>query len=225
MERLELIKEIRSIVKSVIMSEAISLPHFNDRVTDRLNSEYTTFMSENPQLRKTVFDNIKFLGKVNFPGFHNVGIMLLKGPNLYKYKKVVSPAKTERDEGSFIWAVMRGNELETIFFKNAGEKPQNTQIHVTSENLKKYIDNVKNGDYDLTEKDMARIARGEYDVRQAPVEKEKEQFIIINGTKWIPNKEQEIIHQKNKPDNSISIYDVGERLGKEVEDVVLAMFV
>src|ERR1035437_2269709 len=124
--------------------EAIKTEHFSEREFDRLASNDTNFKEEKQEVKNKLKSAIDFVQKINFPGQDNIGILLMKGPNKYVHDGFVD-GKQEHSEGSFIWAIIRGNDMETLVFGDGTYKPKNTQIQLTLDRLKNYILQDKNG--------------------------------------------------------------------------------
>ena len=213
----KLIRETLEIVMSE-MEEA--KPHFQDRIEDRLDSEYTTFSQEKQVIRDIVFDNIKFLKKVNIDTQDNIGILVFKGPNKYISKKTTPEGKIEYSEGNFVWVIVRGGVLETVILSDFSYRPKNTQIHLTVDRIRDYIENENNGNFNLTKKDLNKLISK--DVNKKPVEKEKneDEFALnIGGVNYIVDSKSETIFKKNKPQQKFDIYNA---LEDKVEDIKLS---
>jgi hypothetical protein len=201
-------KNLRKIIRESLerlFTEMDEIPHFGDRVYDRLESDDTTFKDEKQSIKDIAFENIEFLRKLNFKSNANVGFLVLKSHNKYVYHRVLSNGTIEHSEGKFMWAVARFDELETIVFGDASYTPRNTQIHLTVDQVRSYVFNEKGGDMTITAKDIRRM--------QTPDAKpEVSKGVVVNmlGTKWVLDPEKEIFFKKNKPSETVSVWDVLE---------------
>jgi hypothetical protein len=201
------------------LSEAVVKPHFIDRVFDRLKSQFSTFSTESEKIQETVSANIKELAKISFPGQHNIGVLVFKSPKDYVYHRVVN-GKVEHSEGAFIWAVIRGNELETLVFGDSNYKPKNTQYAFTLKKLTDYI--ATSGSYEITEKDLHKLTLKP--TAAAPTTpKEPAQVVVINGSKWVVDTKNSVMYQKNNPSKTANIYDVIDNLEPSVQNQIMAM--
>ncbi len=209
-------KEIRNILK-----EAIVTRHFTDRMFDRLGSDYTTFRHEKQEIKDRVQSAIEFIKNVNFPGQDNIGILLMKSPNKYVYHKELD-GKTEHSEGSFVWAVIRANDMETIVFGDSSYKPRNTQIHLTIDRLKNYIIDEKGGDFKLSEKDLRKlVASATPKSEPKPEMGPKLPIINIKGTKYVLDSKAGIIYKKNNPAATIDLYQFMDTVDPETQEAIL----
>jgi len=205
---------IRESLENLFLEMKENIPHFRERIDDRFLSDDTTFKDEKKELKDIVMDNISFLKKVNIDTQDNIGFLLLKGPNKYVYHRELPGGKIEHSEGPFVWAVVRGNSLETVVFGDASYKPKNTQIHLTVDRLRDYIYNENKGNFNLTEKDLRKLTAP----RQVQKTEQKPQEIIINirGVKWILDPKGEVIFKKNNPAVQINVWDVLEDKAEEM---------
>lgn len=211
-------KEIRK-----ILEEAMETNHFRERMFDRLNSEYTTFRLEKPELKNRVKEAIDFVKQVNFPGQDNIGILLMKSPNKYIYHREVM-GKTEHSEGSFVWAVVRANDMETIVFGDSAYKPRNTQIHLTIDRLKNYILQDKDGDFNLTEKDLRKLVSPAPKPVGSSVASEPGLPIInINGTRYVVDVKGGIVYKKNSPNATMDLYKFIDTVDPETQEMILSL--
>lgn len=202
-----------------ILKEAIATSRFKERMFDRLQSSFTNFKNEKPEVQTRVKSLIDFVNKVNFPGQDNIGILLMKGPSKYTYHQEVD-GKIEHSEGSFIWAVIRANDTETIVFGDSTYKPKNTQIHLTVDRLVDYITNYKEGDFNLTEKDLKRLTIAP--VKQvAAQEKSILPIININGTQWVVDSKAEKAYKKNNPSVEMDLLTFVDTLDAATQDKVM----
>jgi hypothetical protein len=218
--------QIRKIIRETLerlYAEMAEKDHFQDRIVDRLESDDTTFIDEKQSIKDVVFRNIKFLRDLKFDSNANVGFLVMRSPNKYVYHRVTPEGKIEHSEGKFIWAVARFDELETIVFGDASYVPKNTQIHLTVDQVRDYVFNEKGGDMTITAKDIRRM--------QTPVaQPEAPKGIVVNilGTKWSLDPAKEILFKKNKPSETISVWDVledkieGVVIDQETKDAILS---
>jgi len=204
-----------------ILKEAIATSHFKERMYDRLQSDFTNFKNEKSEVQERVKSMIDFINKINFPGQDNIGILLMKGPSKYVYHQEVG-GKVEHSEGSFIWVVIRANDMETIVFGDNVYKPKNTQIHLNAERLKDYIEKEKNGDFNLNEKDLKRLTT-------APVKTSIAQgkptlpVINVNGTQWVVDTKAEKVYKKNNPSFEMDVFSFAETLDGPTQEKVLSL--
>lgn len=205
-----------------ILEEALATKHFKERMYDRLESDATNFRAEKPEVKQRVKSAIEFIEQVNFPGQDNIGILLMKGPNKYVYHQVVD-GKTEHSEGSFVWAVVRANDMETIVFGDSVYRPKNTQIHLNIDRLRNYVMEDKGGDFNLTEKDLKRLLSP---VAAKPAEPAKEQLpvVIVDGIKYVVDVKNESIYKKNNPREVSKIWDVISNFDEAAQEAILSYF-
>ena len=212
---------LRKSIRKLIF-EALDTPHFKERVYDRLESDNTSFAKEKSLIKDIIYKDIQFLKKVNFPGQDNIGILLFKGPNNYRYEKQVD-GKTEISSGSFVWVVIRANDLETIVFGDHQYIPRNTQIQLNINKLKSYIEQKKGMDFNLTDKDLKYIQSWNPDIKNEPKEKSTNEVILnINGIKYIFDKEKKVIYKKNNPLEKSKIDDVFDSLSEKNQEEIMA---
>ena len=220
----ESLNEIYLFQQSSIIIEAYAKQHFIDRVHNRVLSNYSS-ISKDEELEKLIINNLELLKKINFPGQDNIAVEIFSSLKQHYYKKPVG-YDYEQSKGNKIWVIIRGNDLETIIFSNS--KPQNTQIYLSIDRLKNYINNVKNGDFNLTEEDLIKLQSPNLLNPTFKPKKKLENIHIvnINGVKHIIDTEKEMIYQKNKPDQKYNIFDYIENLkDKELADKLLALFI
>lgn len=216
-------KLIREVIDSIFETRSGTAyeKHFNDRVFDRLESEYTNFTNESSSIKQSVFDSIDFLKKLNFPRQDNIGILILKGPKKYVYHKIVD-GKIEHSEGNYVWVIVRGNDLETVVFGSSDYIPKNVQIKFTIDKIRDYVINEKGGDFNLTEKDLNKMQLKK--VVQKQVDKPKENIVTIDGVKWIVDDKEEKIYKKNNKDVVFNVYDFIDKVDEKTQEEILSFF-
>jgi len=219
---------LRKLVRKLV-SEAFKKVHYNDRVEDRLRSKYSTFTTgATANVQAKVFDNIAFIEDVTFPGQDNIGIILFKSTQVFKYEKELSNGEFERSIGNFIWMVIRAHELENVVFGDANYRPLNTQIHLSADYLRKYIDEVKKGNKNLTTADISRFKNGFKIPEKQPAEvpKPQEAIFIIDGVRYLASQEKQLLFQKNNPSKVIPFDDAIELnlIKPEDQDRLSALF-
>lgn len=209
-------KLIRETLERLMSEMEENIPHFRERVYDRLESDDTTFRNEKKNIKDIVFDNLKFLKKVNIETQDSIGFLIFKGPNRYIYHRELPNGKIEHSEGSFIWAVVRGNYLETLVFGDPNYKPQNTNIILYVDKLIDYIENENNGNFNITEKDIRKLLMPKQ--AQKTEQKPQDEIINIKGVKWLLDKKQEVLIKKNNPTVKVNVWDV---LEDKIEDMII----
>ncbi len=211
---------LRVYIRNVI-KEAIATSHFKERMFDRLESEFTNFKSEKPEIQNRVKSMIDFLNKVNFPGQDNIGVLLMKGPSKYVYHQEIG-GKTEHSEGSFVWAVIRANDMETIVFGDSAYKPKNTQIHLNIERLKDYIEKDKGGDFNLTDKDLKRLTTATQ-VKQPVQEKPTLPTVNVNGVQWVIDSATEKAYKKNNPSVLMDLMSFMDTVDPQTQEKIMSL--
>lgn len=210
---------IRKFIKEVL-SEAVPTSHFKERYTDRIESEYTTFSKEPKIVKDKIIETLNFIESINFPGQDNIGVLIYKTVMPNKYERW-GDGKLEKSVGRFVWVVIRANDIETIVFGDQDYVPRNTQIQLTINFLKRFIEDYKNGDTNLTEKDI-NLIKTKTIPSETQVVKQEQPVVNISGTKWIVDKESGKLFQKNNPQKSAKIEDVIFSLPENIADKVLA---
>lgn len=205
-----------------LLLEAIKKDHFVKRINDRLKSEYTTFPSEKQDIQNEVFELIDLLEKINFNSQQNIGIHIYKSATWYKYEKVVD-GKLEKSEGNNIWAVIRGNELGTLVFGNNQYVPQNIQVNVTIGKLIGFINNVKKGNSDLSQKEITYL-NSNYNADKVGVEPViKQEPFIIQAVKWELSPDKLYLVKKNNPTHQIPVDDAMKLLSDIEQERLLSL--
>lgn len=208
---------IRSIVRKYLL-ESIATSHFKERMRDRLVSDYTNFKEEKPEIKRRIYDDIEFLETIQFPGQHNIGVLLGTGSVEYIYHQEVNGA-TEHSQGRYIWVVLRANELETIVFGNRDYLPRNTQYHLRIERIKEFIEEENNGERNLTDKALRKLLspkqQSTSSSRKVPVGFENLPVVELLGKEWfVDEKNQQIVYTKNIK-KTMSLDDALEQLPEE----------
>jgi len=184
--------EIRGILKEVF-SEAAPTPHFKDRVYDRLTSSLYTKPSFD---YSKVEGEINILKSTNFDPSDSFAVFLKSFPVTYVSKDPFTGTPSIGDE---LWAVVRDNEITTIFFRNSHQRDVkvsgvNNVLHI-KKLVKNYSDSEKNAD-------------GTVDFEIAPTSKRPTSsrkrvsidlpVVDLAGSKWyIDEPNEEIIYTKN----------------------------
>ncbi len=207
-------KLIRESLERLFVEMEENNPHFRERVFDRFQSDKTTFRDERKEIKDIVMGNIDFLRKVNIDTQDNIGFLLIKGPNKYVYHRELPNGEIEHSEGVFVWAVVRGNSLETVVFGDAAYKPKNTQIQLTVDKLRDYIYNENGGNFNITEKDIRKILTPKK--AQNAEQKPKDIIINVKGVKWVLDPKQELLIKKNNPSIKVNVWDILEDKTEEM---------
>lgn len=171
---------LRSIIRSVIM-EARALPHFKDRVRERLYDPERITPAFNT---KYVDEALRLLEKVNFPGQSNVAVNIFRSGVVYT--AFVSD-KNVPTKGNNIWVIVRGNELENVVFTNDNSVPQNTQYQMTIGRIQSIV-NSRNS-YDLTYEDLENRPRPLATRKRGP--EIDLPTVMIKGQKWYADSEND----------------------------------
>jgi hypothetical protein len=217
------LNEIRQYVKQCLIEASIS-KHFNDRIGDRLEGDFTNFKDIASQREKDLIkNNIQTLKAINF-GQENVLIQLLKSDKVFLYKKTNMDGTIEASTGNYVYALMKGNELDTIVFGKNTYMPPNMHYKIVADRIPSFINNVKRGDFNIDRKDLERMNKGDYGdkaIKNVP-EKPLEIVYNINGVKWVLDKENELLKQKNKPEISFSINGAEfDNLSPEIQEDII----
>lgn len=161
-------------------------------------------------------NDIEFLKTVTFKGQENIGIILFRSKEIY--------TPTVGTPGNVVWAIIRGNDLDTIFFTKNNQVPGNTQIHFPIERLRKYVELVKNGDKNIESKELNRIVNFHEDmVDNTP--KNKQVVFKINGVNYILSDDKEYLVKKNNPNSQekIAVDDALGYLNDEEGEALLTL--
>ncbi len=180
-------KELRKIIRNAIL-EVKELPHFKERIRERLYNPENIQPALDPRLFEPALDLVR---KVNFPGQANVGI------NIYRsgvtYRAYVSDKSTPT-EGNNIWVIVRGNELENVIFTRDNGVPQNTQFQLTASKLNSIV---RERGYDLTYADLDGKTLQPKDTRKRGPDIDLP-IVTIRGQKWYVDSDgSKFIYAKN----------------------------
>lgn len=141
-------EEIRAIIKEILSDElileAVPSEHFNDRVFQRLTSSmYTRPNFDYSEVRS----QIETVKAINFNPRDSFAIFLKRFPVTFVSK---DPETGNPSVGDELWAVVRNNEITTIFFRNSFQKDtkvKGVDYTLNVKNLIKYYnENEKNVD-------------------------------------------------------------------------------
>lgn len=212
-----MLSEVRKFVRDVL-SELELTQHFKDRAFERLQSSFTTFSAESQDVKKTVMDAIKFLEDVDFSDMRRVGIRIYRSNKMYVLTDAVSEKKYS---GNNIWLVKTNvNDALTILFKKDKETIPDIDYYVDLENIKKYLENW--GKNSINKNDLENILKGRLE-RQVSNEKREEPVFILNGTKYLVDKDKSQLYQKNNPNKRIDIESIFDDLTEPQQEMVFAM--
>lgn len=212
-----MLSEVRKFVRDVL-SELELTQHFKDRAFERLQSSFTTFSAESQDVKKTVMDAIKFLEGVDFSDMRRVGIRIYRSNKMYVLTDAVSGKKYS---GNNIWLVKTNvNDALTILFKKDKEAIPDIDYYVDLENIKKYLENW--GKNSINKNDLENILKGKLE-RQVSNEKREEPIFILNGTKYLVDKDNGQLYQKNNPNKRIDIESIFDDLTEPQQEMVFAM--
>lgn len=146
---------IRKIVKNIIneiVQEAVPGKHWQLRIDTRLKSPKTE-----PNFPfHHVDDKLKFLEKISFEGQKNIALRIYTSKQIYTAH---GDGKERPSKGNTVWAVIRGNELDTLLFDSPDYQVQNTQYTFTIEQLINFARHKgpdENGIYWISDKDIEK---------------------------------------------------------------------
>lgn len=202
------IEKLRLMIRSMIQ-ETIMTTHFKDRRYLRLDSPDTDFPGSYPKFKDIVDDAIGFLWKkVDFDKNLRVAIEL-KTPQIYTaYDK----EKNEFSKGDRLYFIVDyGNLLKTLVFTKK-DKDLKVDFYIPFNELKNYV--VNNNISYLTAKEIKQIFKKTGPESTQP----KELIYLVNGKKWVFDKERSKFFLRNKKEISYDVYDI---LEDKIEDVKL----
>ena len=202
------IEKLRLMIRSMIQ-ETIMTTHFKDRRYLRLDSPDTDFPGSYPKFKDIVDDAIGFLWKkVDFDKKLRVAIEL-KTPQIYTaYDK----EKNEFTKGDRLYFIVDyGNLLKTLVFTKK-DKDLKVDFYIPFNELKNYV--VNNNISYLTAKEIRQIFKKTEPESAQP----KELIYVVNGKKWVFDKDGSKFFLRNKKEISYDIYDI---LDDKIEDVKL----
>ncbi len=185
-------KEIRSILQEVF-SEAAPTIHFKDRVHDRLTSSLYTKPSFD---YSSVEREINILKVTNFDPSDSFAIFLKSFPVTYVSKDPFTGTPSIGDE---LWAVVRDNEITTIFFRNSHQRDTKVSGVNNTLNIKTLVKNYN---------DSEKNADGTVDFEVGGISKKPTSsrkrlsldlpIVDLAGAKWyVDESKEEIIYAKN----------------------------
>lgn len=183
--------EIRGILQEVF-SEAAPTIHFKDRVYGRLTSSlYTRPLFD----YSTVEKEIDVLKATNLDPSDSFAIFLKTYPVTYVSK---DPFTGIPSIGNELWAVVRDNEITTIFFRNSHQK--NTKVSGVNNILnikaliKNYGDSEKNAD-GTVDFEVGGVGKKTSSRKRLSLDLP---VVDLAGAKWyIDEPNEEIIYAKN----------------------------
>lgn len=191
-------KIIREAIESVLEMRE-KKDHFKERIYDRLLGDYTTFKNADDKTKKTVFDDIEYLRKVDFDKnnkkTYNLGFFT-EVPNVYVYHNPTQFTKDgdpEHSEGKYIWYIVRGDMLDTLVLGHRGYKPRETEYFINVGELRNYLSS--KGRMTITDSDIRNLTSPEVDTTP----KEKDFEVNIDGVKWALDKNTEELYRKTNP--------------------------
>lgn len=184
-----------------ILFETIATTHFKERIKDRLDSNYTNFSEEKEGIKQRIYDDIDFLETIQFPGQHNIGVLLGSGSIEYEYHREVG-GKVEHSQGRYVWVVIRANFLETIVFGDRDYVPRNTQYQLRIERIKEFVQEENGGVRELDDKSLRKLlspkqkSSGGY--RKVPAEFEGMPVVTISGKEYfVDEPNEQVVYTKN----------------------------
>lgn len=205
------VNTLRKLIRSLIQ-EINTTNHFEARVKMRLDgpNETTDFPGAFPKFKDRVMNVIDFLkNKINFDDEVKAAIYL-KCPQYYK--ALDSTKFGEYTHGNQIMFIIRENTILTMFFDRSRNLRKDYGHVIPFEKLEKY--SIENNINFFTEKEIKKM----FQPTTVSVEKPKEIIFIIDGKKWVFDRKEEKLYNRNNPKNSFNIYDV---LDDKIENVKL----
>jgi hypothetical protein len=207
-------QEIRNILMEVF-NEAVPSPHFKDRIHDRLTSTLNTRPSFD---YSNVENEIYLLKNTNFNPNESFAVQL----KTFSTTFVSKDPKTGRPSvGNEIWAVVRGNSIHTIFFRNSHQKGtpvKGVDNTIAFKELRRnYESSEVNADGTV---DFANKEKKSH--RQGQRKKVSLDFPVVelSGGKWyIDEANEELIYAKNIK-KKLSFDDLKEEVLEKVIDAV-----
>jgi len=207
-------EEIRNVLKE-ILNEANPSIHFKDRVHGRLSSTLYTKPSFN---YSDIEKEVELVKKINFNPEKSFAISIKSFPTTFVSK---DPETGNPSVGNEIWAVVRGNEITTIFFRNSSQRAipvDNVDYSIKINTLYKYYnDNEKNPDGTV-----------DFKLKSKPKGKGRKKveldlpMVELKGAKWyIDEVNEELIYAKNTK-KRLSFDDLQEDVLEKVINAVMA---
>ena len=220
-------KNLRILIRKLI-AEAVKVKHFNNRVFDRLQSEYSTFSNEKENIKELVLEMTNYLSTITFTGQENIAIRLFRG-NYYVYNKILESGEIEHSEGTYIYVIIRGNDLETVVFGSQSYKASNVEFIFDFKQIKSYIEQEKNGKRELTRNDIIKLSKSSnfHNKKEiVPIEKNNINLrdIKIDGVNYVVNITNGIMIQKNNLNKKIDLNTNLNSFSKENQEKILNLF-
>lgn len=209
---MDLRKEIRSILKEV-MSEAVPTEHYNERIYQRLSSSLYTrpafdFSTIEPQLNTLL--------KINFDSNRSYAVYLRSYGNTFVSK---DPETGKPSIGDEVWAVVRNNEINTIFFRNSHQKLDVKGVDETINigTLYKYYKGAEKKEDGTVDYEPAKDKQGSGSRKSVELDLP---MVELDGKMWyVDEKSEEIIFSKNIK-KKISFDDLKDEYLEKVIDAV-----
>lgn len=205
--------EIRRVLNEVL-SEAIPTQHFKVRVSDRLTSgKYTTPVVDYSKIK----DKIETLRNTNFTENKSFSVFL------YRFSETHSSIDPETDSvshGNELWAVVRDNEMKTIFFRGAHQRdiPISDVDHMLNINQleKNFMEGTKNSDGTVDFNYNAMLKRNKVGGSRKNVDLDFPRALLGNKEYYVDVENEKIIAVKNIK----KTYDFDD-LGEEDLEIVI----
>jgi restriction endonuclease Mrr len=110
----------------------------------------------------------------------------------------------------------------TASFGDSTYKPKNTQIHLNIDRLKDYIEKDKGGDFNLTEKDLKRLATAT-PVKQPVQEKPVLPTVNVNGVQWVIDSATEKAYKKNNPSVVMDLMSFMDTVDPQTQEKIMSL--
>lgn len=203
---------MRSLIRKLVI-EALETQHFRDRVSQRIHDPRWI----EPALDVSRPDHaMALLRRVTFPRNVSISVSIFKSKVVYS---VEVDGKIER--GNNLWVIVRGNEMETVFFRNGENPPSGTEYQISIDSVWSVVD--EKGSYDMTQQDLERITRQHR--TSEPRKRGKEvnlPLVVIRGSRWYADVDNNrFIYAKNIH-KTMSFDDAFNTLPEEELDAILA---
>lgn len=208
--------EIKNILKEVF-SEAAPTIHFGDRIYNRLTSTLYTRPAFNYQ---DIDKQIGIILNTNFEPEESFAVFLKSFPVTYASK---DPFTGKPSVGNEVWAVVRGNKITTIFFRNSSQR--NTPVKDVDNTLdikilfKNYTEAEKNPDGTVDFSMNTLSSSGRRGVGRKRVELDLP-IVELDGSKWYIDQENEKIMFAKNIKKEISFDDLKEEYLEKIIDAV-----
>ena len=209
-------QEIQNILMEVF-NEATPSPHFKDRIHDRLTSTLNT----RPKFDYSNVENeIALLKKTNFNPDESFAVQLRTFSTTFISK---DPETGRSSIGNEIWAVVRGNSIHTIFFRNAHQKGTPVKGVDNTINFKELYKNYESseknpdGTVDFGNKEKKSHRQGKGQRKKVSLDFP---MVELSGGKWyIDEVNEELIYAKNTK-KKVSFDDLKEDAFEKVINAV-----